>query len=49
LGGGDLYWLLAPIALIVGCVGDDWPKVGRWVFTRVGRLFERRLNGGDKP
>lgn len=49
VGGGDQYWLLAPIALIVGCVGDDWPHIGRWVLTRIGRLVERRVNGGDKP
>jgi hypothetical protein len=49
LGDTDPYWLLAPIALVVGGVGEDWPKVGRWAFSRVARVFERRLSGGDKP
>ena len=49
VGGDNNYWLLAPIALLVGGVGDDWPRVGRWVLTRAGRVLERRANGGDKP
>ena len=39
-------WLLAPIALLVGGVGDDWPRIGRWLLERAGRLIERRA-GGD--
>ncbi|MCT9812407.1 hypothetical protein N0K08_17325 [Acidovorax sp. Be4] len=46
MGGDDHAWLLAPIALIVGGVGDDWPGVGRWLFLRWLRFFERRA-GGD--
>jgi len=38
----DTSWLLAPIALMIGAIGNDWPKVGKWVLTRVARLFERR-------
>lgn len=37
-------WLLAPIALLVGGVGDDWPTIGRWVLERMGRLIERRIS-----
>lgn len=36
-------WLLAPIALLVGGVGDDWPSIGRWVVERLGRIIERRI------
>lgn len=44
----DTHWLLAPIALLVGGIGDDWPTVGRWVIERIGRLIERRAGaGGD--
>ena len=46
LGVSDHTWLLAPIALIVGGVGDDWPRVGRWLLVRAGRLFERRTGSG---
>lgn len=46
LGGDDHSWLLAPIALIVGGVGDDWPGLGRWLFLRWLRFTERR-SGGD--
>ena len=43
----DASWLLAPIALFVGGVGDDWPKVGTWVAKRLGRLIEKRTDTGD--
>jgi len=46
LGIEDSSWLLAPIALIVGGVGDDWPRLCRWLGLRVMRFFERRA-GGD--
>ena len=49
LGLTDHSWLLAPIALIVGGVGDDWPKVGRWLLVRAGRVLERRTGGEGKP
>lgn len=38
-------WMLAPISLLVGGVGDDWPAVGRWVIGRFGRLVERNTGG----
>lgn len=46
LGYDDTRWMLAPIALVVGGVGDDWPRVGRWILHRVARVLERRA-GGD--
>lgn len=46
IGSEDTSWLLAPIALFVGGVGDDWPRLGRWVVVRAGRVFERRAGGG---
>ena len=45
LGSEDPSWLLAPIALVVGGIGDDWPRLGRWLFGFVGRVFERRTGG----
>lgn len=38
-------WMLAPIAMLVGGVGDDWPVVGKWLIQRLGRLIERRTEG----
>ena len=38
----DANWLLAPIAILIGGVGNDWPSVGKWVVSRIGRLFEKR-------
>lgn len=49
LGIADHSWLLAPIALIVGGVGDDWPTLGKWMFVRAGRVLERRASGEGKP
>ena len=46
LGMDDHSWLLAPVALIVGGVGDDWPSVGKWLVAMAGRVFERRAGGG---
>ena len=46
LGSDDSHWMLAPIALLVGCIGDDWPRVGRWLLMRASRVIERRT-GGD--
>lgn len=38
----EANWLLVPLGLLVGGIGDDWPRVGRWVFDRLARLIERR-------
>lgn len=46
IGSDDHSWLLAPIALIVGGVGDDWPHVGQWLLQRAGSILERRAGGG---
>lgn len=33
-GSGDGLWLIAPIALVIGGVGDDWPTLIQWVVKR---------------
>jgi hypothetical protein len=43
----DPSWLLAPIAIFVGGVGNDWPQVGAWIVKRLGRLIERRTDTSD--
>lgn len=35
-------WMLVPVGLLIGGIGDDWPQVGKWVVSRLGRLIERR-------
>ena len=48
----EIHWLLAPVGLVIGGVGDDWPNVGKWVIGRLGRLIDRKIetqgsSGGD--
>lgn len=38
----ETKWTLAPIALMIGGIGQDWIKVGKWFVEFVGRVFERR-------
>lgn len=45
--GADVNWMLAPIGLLVGGIGDDWPKVGRWVVGFIGRRFDSSTGGGS--
>ena len=42
LGWNDANWLLVPVGLLVGGVGDSWPKVGEWFVNWLGRLIEKR-------
>lgn len=46
LGWHDANWLLVPVGLLVGGVGNDWPKVGAWFVNWLGRLIERRSGTG---
>lgn len=41
----ESHWMLAPIALLVGCVGDDWPAVGRWGASRIAGIVDRMTGG----
>ena len=45
MGVDDPTWLLTPVALVVGGIGDDWPRLGRWLILCIGRVFERRAGG----
>ena len=36
-------WMIAPMALVIGYIGDDWPELMRWFGTRIGRLLEKRV------
>ncbi len=44
----EANWLLVPVSLIVGGIGDDWPRVGRWIIDRLARLIENRAGVGGK-
>lgn len=45
----SVTWLLAPIGLLIGAVGHDWPEVGKWLLQRLGRRIERDTNSGEDP
>lgn len=38
----DIKWLLVPVAMVVGGIGQDYPSIGSWMVSRLGRLIERR-------
>jgi uncharacterized membrane protein YiaA len=42
--------LLAPIAFLIGLVGDNWPEVIGWFARRSGRLLDVlvRMRGSDR-
>lgn len=47
LGIDDPSWLLVPTAIVIGGIGDDWPRIGAWLLQRAGRMFERRTGSGS--
>ena len=46
IGMSSSTWMLVPIAILIGSVGDAWPRVGRWALALAGRVIERRSGGG---
>lgn len=42
LGGA---YALAPIAIVIAYIGDDWAQVGKFVASRIGRLIESKTGG----
>lgn len=48
LGWDEANWLLVPVGLLVGGVGNSWPKVGEWFVSWLGRLLERRTGTGPE-
>ena len=49
LGWQDANWLLVPVGLLVGGVGNSWPKVGEWFVGWLGRLLEKRTGTAQPP
>ena len=43
----DSKVLFAPIAMLIGAIGKDWPKLLAWVADKVKVLIDKKL-GGDK-
>lgn len=39
LGYTEGKWLLAPIALVIGIVGDDWGNLSKWVVKKIKGKF----------
>lgn len=44
LGPGSLQWLLAPVAVLIAAIGDDWPRVGAWAMELGRRIITRRTD-----
>ena len=38
-------WMLAPVALAIGYLGDDWGRLLKMIGERLGRLLEKRTGG----
>lgn len=39
----EVKWLLVPVAFGIGWIGDDWPKVFKWIGRRVRRVADDRF------
>lgn len=37
-------WLIAPVALIIGLIGDDWHKVGEWLINTARRFIDKKID-----
>lgn len=48
----EANWLLVPVGILIGAVGNSWPQVGQWLVLWLGRLLEKRTgterNKGDE-
>jgi hypothetical protein len=40
-------WLVAPVALIIGLIGDDWYKIGEWFVQKVKLFVDRKMDGKE--
>lgn len=41
--GVEMEWLIAPVALVVGLIGDDWMKVFGWFANAARKLGNKIL------
>lgn len=48
LGHEDANWLLAPVAMVIGGVGNDWPAVLKITQEKLMSLWGRKLDGGGQ-
>ena len=37
-------WLIAPVALIIGLIGDDWHKIGEWFVQTLKKLIDNKID-----
>jgi len=47
-GENTAQWMLAPIALLIGAVGESWPNVGVWLAGLLKRWLLKLLLIADK-
>lgn len=40
----DEEWLIAPVALIIGLIGDDWQSIGQWVVQLIKRVIDKKID-----
>jgi len=44
LDWADINLLIAPVALVIGVVGDDWLKVFAWLFDVIKKAADNMVN-----
>lgn len=40
--------LLAPVAFVLGLIGDDWPAIGNWAGGKLNNLADAYIRSRDK-
>lgn len=41
-------WLLAPVSMLIGIIGHDWPRVGKWLVGPISRWIEDKFGPGSR-
>ena len=44
VGDNTFQWLLAPIALVIGAIGEDWTRIGIWAVGFIRRVANKRAD-----
>lgn len=43
-GEGTFQWILGPLAILIGAIGEDWPDVGKWALGLFKRFLTKRAD-----